>query len=314
MSRRGWVLFAAMCLIWGVPYLLIRVAVRDLSPATVVFVRTALGGLVLLPFAVRRGELGAVLARWRPLLLYTVVEVTLPWWLLTSAEQHLSSALSGLLVAAVPLLGVLLARVVGEPNPVDRTRVIGLSLGIGGVAALVGLQLGHIDVLAVGAVLLTALGYATGPLVLSRRLSDLPSVGVVAASLLISAVVWAPFAAASPPRQATAEEVLAMVGLALVCTAIAFLVFFALIAEIGPIRATVITYVNPAVAILLGVIVLGERFTTGMAVGFPLVIVGSVLATRRSGATAMAEAAPLPEVVLDVSVSGCASSHNDRHV
>jgi drug/metabolite transporter (DMT)-like permease len=270
-----------MCVIWGVPYLLIRVAVRDFSPASVVFFRTVLGALVLLPMALRRGDLPAVFRRWRPLLFYTAIEVTLPWWLLTSAEQHLSSALSGLLVAAVPLFGVLLSRLIGTGEVFDRTRLVGLLVGLAGVAALVGLQLGHVNGWAIVAVLLTALGYAAGPLVLSRKLGDLPAVGVVTASLLLTAVVWTAPAAASFPTHASAKVIASVIVLALVCTAAAFLIFFALIAEIGPTRATVITYVNPAVAILLGVAVLGESFTLGMAVGFPLVILGSILATRR---------------------------------
>src|SRR3954451_10703211 len=274
-----------MCLIWGVPYLLIRVAVDDgLSPATVVFLRTGIAALVLAPVAIRRGGLADLLPRWRPLLLYSAIEVALPWWLLTDAERHLSSALAGLLLAAVPLFGILLSRFTPAPEVVDRWRLLGLALGATGVGALVGLQLGHIDVLAVGAVLLTALGYAAGPLVLSYRLADLPAVNVVAASLLVSSLAWAPAAAASWPTSVSAKAAASVVALALVCTAVAFLVFFALIAEVGPSRATVITFVNPAVAILLGMAVLGERFTAGMAVGFPLVLAGSVLATRVSPA------------------------------
>jgi drug/metabolite transporter (DMT)-like permease len=292
MSRRGWLLFAAMCLIWGVPYLLIRVAVEDLSPATVVFLRTGIAALVLAPVAIRRGGLGDLVARWRPLLLYSAIEVALPWWFLTDAERHLSSALAGLLLAAVPLFGIVLVRIVGPAEVVDRWRMLGLVLGAGGVAALVGLQLGHIDMLAVGAVLLTALGYAAGPLILSRRLADLPAVNVVAASLALSALAWAPAAAASWPTSVPAKAAASVVALALVCTATAFLVFFALIAEVGPSRATVITFINPAVAIALGVAVLGEQFTAGMAVGFPLVVAGSVLATRLSPAGAAPPAAP----------------------
>ncbi len=284
MSRRGWLLFAAMCLIWGVPYLLIRVAVRDMSPPTVVFLRTALAALVLLPLVVRRGGFGDLLSRWRPLLAYTAVEVAVPWWLLTEAERHLSSALAGLLLAAVPLFGIVLSRFTVAPEIVDRWRVLGLLLGAAGVGALVGLQLGHISVLAVGAVLLTAVGYAAGPLVLTHRLADLPAVNVVAASLVLSAIAWAPAAALSWPHSVSAKSAASVVALALVCTAVAFLVFFALIAEVGPSRATVITFVNPAVAVGLGVVVLDERFTVGMAVGFPLVLAGSVLATRVSSA------------------------------
>src|SRR3954452_5224059 len=282
-----------MCLIWGVPYLLIRVAVDDgLSPATVVFLRTGIAALVLAPVAIGRGGLADLVMRWRPLLLYSAIEVALPWWLLTDAERHLSSALAGLLLAAVPLFGIVLARVVGTREVVDRWRVLGIVLGAGGVGALVGLQLGHINMLAVGAVLLTALGYAARPLILSRRLADLPAVNVVAASLALSSLAWAPAAAASWPTSVSAKAAASVVGLALVCTAIAFLVFFALIAEVGPSRATVITFVNPAVAIALGIAVLGEHFTVGMAVGFPLVLAGSVLATRLSPGAAGPPAAP----------------------
>src|SRR3954453_23400291 len=199
-----------MCLIWGVPYLLIRVAVEDMSPAAVVFLRTGIAALVLAPVAMRRGGLSDLVARWRPLLFYSAIEVALPWWLLTDAERHLSSALAGLLLAAVPLFGIVLARLVCAAEVVDRWRALGLVIGATGVAALVGLQLGHIDLLAVGAVLLTALGYAAGPLVLSRRLAALPAVTVVGASLAISALAWAPAAAVSWPSSVSARAAAAV--------------------------------------------------------------------------------------------------------
>ena len=292
MSRRGWLLFAAMCLIWGVPYLFIRVAVRDMSPASVVFLRTAIAALVLLPVALRRSVLLDLVRRWRPLLVYTVIEVTGPWWLLTSAEQHISSALAGLLIAAVPLIGVVLSRLIGTNEVFDGTRLFGLVLGLAGVAALVALQIGDVKATAVFAVLLTALGYAAGPLLLSRRLADLPAVGVVTASLVLTAVIWAVPAAMSWPHDVGTKPALSVLALALLCTAVAFLVFFALIAEVGPTRATVFTYVNPAVAILFGIVVLDEHFTLGMAIGFPLVLVGSVLATRGPREVAVAAEPP----------------------
>jgi drug/metabolite transporter (DMT)-like permease len=275
------VFFAAMCVIWGVPYLLIRVAVRDLSPEAVVFFRTAGATLLLLPIAVRRGALRDVFRRWKPLLVFTLIEVTAPWWLLSSAEEHMSSALAGLLIAAVPLFGVVLSRLVGTDEVFDRVRLVGLGLGLAGVASLVGLQIGHVNGFAVLAVLLTALGYAAGPLVLTRRLADLPAVGVTTAALAVTTIIWAAPAMVTLPDHVGGKVAASMVALAVVCTAAAFVIFFALIAEVGPTRATVITYVNPAVAILLGVAVLGEHFTLGMAVGFPLVIAGSILATRR---------------------------------
>jgi drug/metabolite transporter (DMT)-like permease len=273
------VLFIAMCLIWGLPYLLIRVAVRDLDPETVVFARTAIGALLLLPIAIWRGVLPGLRGYWRWLIVYTIVELTIPWLLLTSAEQHLTSSLAGLLVAGVPLVGVVLSRIVGVAETMTRRRWAGLVVGISGVAALVGLQVGSIDMTAVLEIFIVTIGYATGPLVLSHRLSGAPSMAVVSVSLALTAVVYAPFALTSHPHHISGEVIWSVITLAVVCTAVAFLVFFALIADIGPTRATVITYVNPAVAIALGVTVLGEHLTAGMIIGFPLVLIGSVLAT-----------------------------------
>lgn len=281
VSGRGALLFLAMCLLWGIPYLLIRVAVRDFSPASVVFLRTGIGAALLLPLVLRRRQFAGLARHWRPLLAYTVLEVTVPWWLLTDAERHLTSSLSGLIVVATPLIGVVVNRLTGGEEILNGQRIAGLVLGIGGVIALLGLQLGSVDGVAVLQVLLVAVGYAIGPIVLARRLSELPGAAVVTASLGITALVYAVPAALTWPRHVTAHAAEAVVGLAIFCTAIAFVVFFALIREVGPTRATVITFVNPAVAIALGVGILGEPFTTGMAVGFPVVLLGSVLATRQ---------------------------------
>jgi drug/metabolite transporter (DMT)-like permease len=282
MSRRGALLFAAMCVIWGIPYLMIRVAVRELAPVTLVFLRTALGAALLIPFAAWRGELQPLLARHRPLLLYTCIEVALPWILLAHAETHLTSSLTGLLIAAVPLVGAIVVAVSGQRERQGRRRWLGLLVGICGVAALVGLDAGNVNAPAVVEIGCVAVCYAVGPIILTRRLRDAPALGVVAWSLLLSALVYAPFAAVRlPDGMPSAHVVESVLGLAVVCTALGFLVFFALIAEVGPVRATVITYVNPAVAALLGVALLSEQLTTGMLLGFALILVGCVLATGR---------------------------------
>ncbi|HJQ03394.1 MAG TPA: DMT family transporter [Jatrophihabitans sp.] len=281
MTRRNWLLFAAMCIIWGIPYLLIRIAVRDISPADLVFARTSIAALILLPIALRRRELQPVLRRWRPLLAFTVVEVAAPWLLLSDAETKLSSSLTGLLIAAVPLAGVLMLRVIGDHQPIQPSTLVGLLMGLLGVAALVGLDVHQLNAFGLFEIALVVLGYALGPIILSRTLSDLPSIGVITASLSITAVVYLPFVVLDPPKQLTGESIASVLVLASVCTALAFVVFFALIAAIGPARAVVITYVNPAVAMLLGVIALGEKFTAGMAVGFPLILAGSILGARR---------------------------------
>jgi drug/metabolite transporter (DMT)-like permease len=276
------VLFAAMCVIWGIPYLLIRVAVRELAPVTLVFLRTAIGALLLTPVAVYRGELRPLVRYWRPLLAYTAVEVAVPWVLLARAETKLTSSLTGLLIAAVPLVGAVIVTLTGDRERLGGRRWLGLLVGIGGVAAIVGLNLGQVDVVALVEVGLVAVGYAVGPIILSRSMTDLPVYGVVAASLLITGVVYLPFAAANwPSSMPSAHVVESVVGLAVICTALAFVVFFALIAEVGPVRATVITYINPAVAAVLGVALLSEHLTRGMVFGFVLVLAGCALATGR---------------------------------
>jgi drug/metabolite transporter (DMT)-like permease len=278
MTRRGFLLFAAMCVIWGIPYLLIRVAVEELSPGTLVLARTAVAALILLPIAAYRRELRGLLPYWLPILAFAAIEIALPWVLLGAAEQRLSSSLTALLVAAVPLVGVLIAR-----ERLARANALGLLLGTVGVAAIVGVSLEGASVLPLAELALVAVCYAVGPVILQRRLSGVPALGVIAASVALTALAYVPIAAFSLPAQVPSTKVLGSVlGLAVLCTALAFVLFFALIAEIGPVRATVITYLNPAVAAVLGVSVLGERFTWGMGAGFALVLAGSALATRRA--------------------------------
>lgn len=287
MSRRGWVLFLSMGLIWGVPYLLIKIAVGELSPSALVLARTTLAGLLLLPPALARGHLRPLLPAWKPIVAFAVVEICVPWLLLGVAEQRLSSSLTGLLIAGVPLVGALLAwgggaRLTGTDDRPDLRRVTGLLLGLGGVGALVGFEVGSGDAGAVVALAVVAVCYAVGPMILTRWLSHLPGLGVITVSLLLTAAVYVPFGVAQAPSAwPSADVVWAVVGLAVVCTALAFVVFFELIAEVGPTRSTVITYLNPAVALLLGVALLDESFTAATAAGFALILAGSVLATRR---------------------------------
>ena len=289
MSKRGWVLFLAMGVIWGVPYLLIKVAVDELSPSTLVLARTAVASLVLLPVALARGRLGEVLVSWRPLVAFGVIEILVPWLLLGVAEQRLSSSLTALLIASVPLVSAVLAVASRSDDRLDGRRGVGLLVGFAGVAALVGFDVGGGDLGAVAALAVVAVCYATGPLILSRWLSHLPGLGVITASLALTALAYLPVGVAQAPGSwPSTDVVLSVLGLAVLCTAIAFVVFFALIAEVGPTRSTVITYVNPAVAVLLGVTLLDETFTVTTAVGFALILTGSVLATRRSSAPATA--------------------------
>lgn len=284
MTRRSWTLFAAMCVIWGVPYLLIRVAVRDFAPGTLVFARTAIGGLVLLPFAFGSGGFGPVLRRWPWVVAFSVIEIAGPWLLLSDAERVLSSSLSGLLVAAVPLVGVLVAWVARSDDAGGGwPRYLGLLLGLAGVVLLLGLDVGEVRAWPLVEMLLVAVGYSIAPVIMARKLADLPSIPTISASLLLTALGYLPYAVLRWPHHVGAKSLWSVIGLGLVCTALAFFLFFALISAIGPSRATVITYVNPAVAVLLGVLLLNERFTLGMGIGFPLILLGSVLAARYHG-------------------------------
>jgi drug/metabolite transporter (DMT)-like permease len=299
MSKRGWLLFAAMAVIWGIPYLLIKVADEELTPATIVFLRTGVAALLLMPVAARRGLLRPLLPKWHWMIAYTIIEIAGPWLLLTHAEKRLSSSLSGLLIAAVPLIGAIVLMFIGSSQHDDRLdakRLFGLLVGLGGVGVLVGVDVSGSDAWAVVEIAFTAVGYAVGPIIIARKLADLPSLGVVAASLFLAAVGYAPVAATQLPSHVSGRVAWSVAGLAFICTALAFLVFFALIAEVGPARATVITYVNPAVALLLGVLLLNEKFTVGIAVGFPLILLGCFFATARNRQAAATSSEPRPRV------------------
>jgi drug/metabolite transporter (DMT)-like permease len=281
-----------MAFIWGIPYLFIKIAVGELTPATLVLLRSALGASLLLPIAVMRKDLAPLFPYWKWILAYTFVEVAAPWFLLSDAERRISSSLTGLLIAAVPSIGAGLAFATGGER-LDSRRVAGLAVGFLGVAALVGLDVRADDLGAIGQVGLVALGYAIGPMIIERKLGSLPALGVVAASLGLTALVYAPLGLAQLPSTVPSRSVLfAVAVLGVACTALAFVLFFALIAEVGAPRATVITYVNPAVALALGVTLLREPLTVGIAIGFVLIVLGSFLATRRapqSAAVALSE-------------------------
>ena len=284
MTRRGLILFAALGIAWGIPYLFIKVAVSELEPGMVVLARSALAAILLLPLAFFRREVVQVVRRWKPMLAYTVVEIILPWYFLSSAEQRLPSSTAGLLLAAVPLAGVGIAFAMGRPERLSRMNWLGIALGMVGVAALVGLDVAGSDLVAVAEMAVVVVGYALGPAILARWMSDLPGVGVVAVSLAATAVVYVPFVLLTggwPAVWPSQAVIVSIVVLAVVCSALAFLLMVGLVAEIGPVKATTITYVNPAVAIVAGVVVLGERVTVWTVVGFALVLAGSYLVTRR---------------------------------
>lgn len=218
------------------------------------------------------------------MLAYTIVEIVIPWYFLSTAEQHLPSSTAGLLLAAVPLAGVGVAFLIGRPEKLSGVNWVGIAIGMLGVAALVGLDIGGSDLVSVLQMAVVVVGYALGPAILSRWMPDLPGVGVVAVSLVGAAIIYVPLVAVThswPTEWPSTQVIVAIIVLAVVCSSLAFLLMLGLITEVGPVKATTITYVNPAVAIIAGAAVLGEPVTIWTLVGFVLVIAGSWLVSRR---------------------------------
>ncbi|MFT4282040.1 DMT family transporter [Microbacterium sp.] len=283
VSARGWLLYGAMALLWGVPYLFIKEAVDSYSPAAIVAGRTLLGALVLLPLALHRRALGPALRAWPWVLAFGAIEMAGPFVLLGHAEQTLSSGLTGLLVATVPLFAALIALLRGDRGVLSRWRAVGLGAGFVGVAVIVmGPGLAVADpsraLVAIAEVLLVAVLYAIAPFIIATALKDVPSIGTITLALLMVGAVYLPIGLLTQHEVPTLRSTLSLVALGILCTAVAFLGFFALIREVGPVRAPLFTYVNPIVAILLGVVLLGEPLSAGLVLGFPLVIFGCWLA------------------------------------
>ena len=266
----------------------------------VVFGRCVIGAALLLPWTIARGQLRPALRHWRALLLFAVLEMAAPWFLLTFAEQSLSSSLTGLLVATVPFMAALAGRLLGEEDRLTPVRLLGMGVGVVGIVVLLGLDIGRISVLPLVAVAVVVVGYATGPLVVTRALSEVSGVAASAVALTFTGLGYAAFAVPKLHLFATVSSraVLSVITLGAVCTALALALFFQLIREVGPQRALVITFVNPAVAVLLGVVLLGEPFTLGLALGLPIVLAGCVLATRRSAERSVVVAEPRIEAPL----------------
>ena len=283
MSRKGWLLFMAISVFWGIPYLFIKIAVRELDPTVVVFARVGIAAVVLVPVALFRGTWQQLRQQWRALIVLSCVQIVGPFLLISYGEQHIASSLTSLLIAADPLLVVLFALPFDPSERVSGLRLVGLLIGMGGVVTLLGLDVGGDAQRLLGAalVLLAAAGYAAGALLMKRpAIATLPSLGVVTVECVTATIVVLPLAVTRLPSKIPSLEVIAsLLVLGVICTAVAYLIFFALVAEVGASRGTVITYVNPAVSVLLGVTLLAEPLNAAIIVGFLLIILGSWLST-----------------------------------
>ena len=279
MSRRGWTYFGAMALIWGIPYLLIRIAVRQLDPGVLVLARTAPVALLLSPIVSARHQWTVLWRNLRWIAVFGVVEFGVPWYLMATSEKHITSSLTSLLICTVPLLSVVAQRIRRTDGHIARRRYVGLAVGALGVGFLVGLDLRGGSLTWIALMMVVCVGYTVGPIVLATKLRDVAGVTVVMGATAVVAVGWVPWDVAHWPHHVSNETWLCIAVLSIVCTAGAFLVFFELIKAVGTTRATVVTYVNTAIAVVLGIIGLHEPLTVGIGVGFPLVIVGSIVAT-----------------------------------
>ncbi|MCX6485811.1 MAG: EamA family transporter [Rhodoluna sp.] len=292
MSRKGLFLFLATGLAWGMPYFFIRIAAAEFSAPMIIFARTLVGAAVLIPLAIKRGVLKETLKAWPYVLAFAVLEMVGPWWLLTTAEggnpSHINSGLAGLLIATVPFFGVFISYFyIGDKSVIHPKTLFGLAVGFIGLVLLVGIDsvTGAVEPIWVGAVILAAIGYAIAPAIISKKIPNVPSEGVISVSMVLVAAVYVIPAflnpLATPTAKPSADGWIALAVLGVVCSAIAFALFFELIREIGSMRASTITYMNTVIAIVLGVTFLSEPLTPGMMIGIPLVIVGSIFATRK---------------------------------
>jgi len=283
VSARGWIAFASVSVLWGIPYLFIKIAVDDgVPPAFLAWARVLLAAVVLLVLAWRANLLGSVRGRLRWIAVYAVLEISIPFPLIAAGERDVSSSLAAILIATVPLIIALLALRFDHSERVGGRRLVGLLIGFAGVVALVGIDVAgnSAELRGVGLVLIAAVGYAAGGMILSRQLRDLDPRAIMGVSLAAAAIVLTPFALLDLPDGVPSGEALgSLVVLGLFCTALAFVLFASLNVEVGPGRAAVITYVAPVVAVALGVAVLGERPGVGAVAGLLLIIAGSWLST-----------------------------------
>lgn len=283
MSPRAWIAFASISFLWGIPYLFIRVAVDGgIPPVFLAWSRVVLGGLLLVAIAHQARLLGTLRGRWRWVAAYAVIEISIPFPLIAAGEQHVSSSIAAILIAAVPLIVAGLALRFDHSERVTGLRLAGLLIGFGGVVALVGIDVaGDPDeLLGAGAILLAAVGYAAAPMIMQRKLAGIDPRAIMAGSLTVAAAVLTPFALLAPPAgDVTGDAWISIVVLGVFCTALAFVLFGTLVMDVGVGRASVITYVAPIFALAGGIVVLGEEPGPGAILGLALILAGSWLST-----------------------------------
>ena len=290
MSRRAYFHFAVSGLFWGIPYLLMKVAVADIPPTVIVCSRVLIGAAILIPLAIHQKVLMDAIRGWRSVLPYAIFEMMIPWILITNAEKKISSGLAGLLIATVPIWSTIFASMNGDKTVWHSKRLVGIAVGFVGLVGLVGYEsiFGNSDPLSIAMMLVTAMSYSYAVNMISIKLPDVSGIAINGLAMVFTAIAYLPFMIAQWPAANTVstESALSLLALGIFCTALAFISFFIVMKEIGPARASIGTYVNTAVAVVLGVLILSEPLTLGIIIGLPLVMIGSFLASRKPAANA----------------------------
>lgn len=285
MSRRAYFHFAVSGLFWGIPYLLMKVAVRDFPPAVIVCGRVLIGAAILIPLAIHQKVLMDAIRGWRFVLPYAIFEMMIPWILITNAEKKISSGLAGLLIATVPIWSTIFASMNGDKTVWHSKRLVGITVGFAGLVGLVGYEsiFGNSDPLSIGMMLVAAISYSFAVNMISIKLPNVSGIAINGMAMFITAIAYAPLMVLQWPDSGNVsrEAALSLLTLGIFCTALSFISFFIVMKEIGPARASIGTYVNTAVAVVLGVLILSEPLTLGIIIGLPLVIIGSFLASRK---------------------------------
>jgi drug/metabolite transporter (DMT)-like permease len=288
MSRRNLIFFLLAGFLWGIPYLFIKVAVDPqdgFSPAIVVFGRVLIGALVLIPIAICDKSFFGALKYWRFIAVYALFEMVGPWILIGTAEQKISSGLAGLLVSSVPIFSTLIASAYGDKSVWQPKRLFGIAIGFLGVFLLVGIEslTGSSDPISILMVIAASIGYAFAVIYITRKMPDGSGIAINGIAMVMTAVFYSPALFFFwPDRAVSNEAVYSLIALGVFSTGIAFALFFTVMAEIGPTRASLVTYMNTAFAVVLGVIILNEPLTVGIMVGLPLVLIGSYLSSRKT--------------------------------
>jgi drug/metabolite transporter (DMT)-like permease len=283
MSRKSLFHFVLVGILWGIPYLLMKVAVEDFPPAAVVAGRTLIGAAILIPVALYRKKFKGAVLGFKYVAFYALMEMIGPWILITTAEQKINSGLAGLLVSTVPIFATIITSLRGDHSVWQFKRIIGIIVGFIGLILVVGIEslTGTSDPLSIAMVILAAMGYSYAVIMVTSNLPLVDGIAINGLAMAITSVFWAPVAIAQWPSSISMDSALSLVALGVLSTAFAFILFFKLMEEIGPARGSLVTYLNTAVAVVLGVIILREPLTAGIIVGLPLVLVGSYLASRK---------------------------------